>query len=198
MKDLARRFVGWPTDNIEDIWQHGYRARFYRGGEVLMSAMSGLDIALVSPSALSRFSTWRRRTRARSLTHPPPSVLCSRNQWDIKGKRMGVPVWSLLGGAVRNKIPVYVRAPRPASSSSSSSSALGPRSGRTRTDFDSVVRRRCDSSSAGSVVTDLMTSCPRPRSGRTQASRPSRSALAQPRPTLPPRFKLTPWFRCSS
>ncbi|KAL7418054.1 enolase C-terminal domain-like protein [Mrakia frigida] len=73
MKDLARRFVGWPTDNIEDIWQHGFRARFYRGGEVLMSAMSGLDIAL----------------------------------WDIKGKRMGVPVWSLLGGAVRSKIPVY-------------------------------------------------------------------------------------------
>jgi galactonate dehydratase len=39
-------FVGWPTDNINDIWEHAYRSRFYRGGEVLMSAISGLDIAL--------------------------------------------------------------------------------------------------------------------------------------------------------
>lgn len=48
---------------------------FYRGGEVLMSAISGLDIAL----------------------------------WDLKGHRLGVPVWSLLGGKVREKIKVYVR-----------------------------------------------------------------------------------------
>lgn len=28
--------------------------------------------------------------------------------WDLKGHRLNVPVWSLLGGAVRSKIPVYV------------------------------------------------------------------------------------------
>ena len=28
--------------------------------------------------------------------------------WDLKGKRLGVPVWSLLGGMVRNKLQVYV------------------------------------------------------------------------------------------
>lgn len=54
--------MGWDADNIEDIWSHAYRARFYRGGEVLMvgnnrllsvhnsytskSALAGLDIAL--------------------------------------------------------------------------------------------------------------------------------------------------------
>lgn len=27
--------------------------------------------------------------------------------WDIKGKRLGVPVWQLLGGKVRDKIKVY-------------------------------------------------------------------------------------------
>lgn len=27
--------------------------------------------------------------------------------YDLKGKRLGVPVWSLLGGAVRDKVPVY-------------------------------------------------------------------------------------------
>ncbi|KAF8587428.1 enolase C-terminal domain-like protein [Ramaria rubella] len=73
LEALKQTFMNWPTDNIEDIWQHGYRSRFYRGGEVLMSAISGLDIAL----------------------------------WDLKGRRLGVPVWSLLGGKVREKIQVY-------------------------------------------------------------------------------------------
>jgi L-alanine-DL-glutamate epimerase-like enolase superfamily enzyme len=39
--DLRERFVGWDSANIEDIWQTAYRHRFYRGGEVLMSAISG-------------------------------------------------------------------------------------------------------------------------------------------------------------
>ncbi|KAJ7880800.1 enolase C-terminal domain-like protein [Mycena olivaceomarginata] len=71
--DLRERFVGWDSANIEDIWQTAYRHRFYRGGEVLMSAISGLDIAL----------------------------------WDIKGQTLGVPVWQLLGGKVRNRCQVY-------------------------------------------------------------------------------------------
>ncbi|KAJ7229313.1 mandelate racemase/muconate lactonizing enzyme [Mycena haematopus] len=71
--DLRERFVGWDSANIEDIWQTAYRLRFYRGGPVLMSAISGLDIAL----------------------------------WDIKGKTLGVPVWQLLGGKVRNRCQVY-------------------------------------------------------------------------------------------
>ncbi|KZT01072.1 enolase C-terminal domain-like protein [Laetiporus sulphureus 93-53] len=72
-KDLIERFVGWDADKIQDIWQHAYRARFYRGGPVLMSALSGLDIAL----------------------------------WDIKGKKLDVPVWQLLGGKVRDRLKVY-------------------------------------------------------------------------------------------
>jgi galactonate dehydratase len=27
--------------------------------------------------------------------------------WDLKGKRLGVPVWSLLGGLTRDKVKVY-------------------------------------------------------------------------------------------
>ncbi|ESK88605.1 mandelate racemase muconate lactonizing enzyme family protein [Moniliophthora roreri MCA 2997] len=72
-KDLTERFVGVDPDNILDIWQTAYMGRFYRGGPVLMSALSGLDIAL----------------------------------WDIKGKKLGVPVWQLLGGKVRDRIKVY-------------------------------------------------------------------------------------------
>lgn len=72
LKALSKWFIGWPTDNINDIYEHAYRGKFYRGGEVLMSALSGLDIAL----------------------------------WDLKGKRLGVPVWSLLGGLCRDKVKV--------------------------------------------------------------------------------------------
>ncbi|KAF5368899.1 hypothetical protein D9758_002939 [Tetrapyrgos nigripes] len=41
-----QRFIGAEADNIADIWQEAYMGRFYRGGPVLMSALSGLDIAL--------------------------------------------------------------------------------------------------------------------------------------------------------
>ncbi|TCD66926.1 hypothetical protein EIP91_000765 [Steccherinum ochraceum] len=70
---LRDQFIGWDADKIQDIWQHGYRSKFYRGGPVLMSALSGLDIAL----------------------------------WDIKGKKLGVPIWQLLGGKVRDRVKVY-------------------------------------------------------------------------------------------
>lgn len=73
LKALSKWFIGWPTDNMNDIYEHAYRGKFYRGGEVLMSALSGLDIAL----------------------------------WDLKGKRLGVPVWSLLGGLLRDRCLVY-------------------------------------------------------------------------------------------
>jgi galactonate dehydratase len=72
-EDLRTRFVGFDANRIEAIWQEAYRHRFYRGGPVLMSALSGLDIAL----------------------------------WDIKGKRLGVPVYDLLGGRVRDRVNVY-------------------------------------------------------------------------------------------
>ncbi|KAK4687463.1 galactonate dehydratase, partial [Tremellales sp. Uapishka_1] len=73
LKDIARRLVGWDASNIEDIYTYLYRHRFYRGGPVIMSAISGIDIAL----------------------------------WDIKGKTLGVPVWQLLGGKVRERADVY-------------------------------------------------------------------------------------------
>ena len=34
--------------------------------------------------------------------------------WDIKGKALGVPVWELLGGKMRDSIPVYGHASTPA------------------------------------------------------------------------------------
>lgn len=43
---LRDRFVGTDPRRIEDVWQVAYRGGFYRGGPVLMSALSGLDQAL--------------------------------------------------------------------------------------------------------------------------------------------------------
>lgn len=43
---LRDRFIGHDPMRIEDIWQIAYRGGFYRGGPVLMSALSGLDQAL--------------------------------------------------------------------------------------------------------------------------------------------------------
>jgi galactonate dehydratase len=43
---LRDRFIGHDPRRIEDIWQIAYRGGFYRGGPVLMSAISGLDQAL--------------------------------------------------------------------------------------------------------------------------------------------------------
>ncbi|MBR3923038.1 MAG: D-galactonate dehydratase, partial [Kiritimatiellae bacterium] len=38
--------IGKDPSRIEDIWSTIYRAGFYRGGGVLMSALSGIDQAL--------------------------------------------------------------------------------------------------------------------------------------------------------
>jgi galactonate dehydratase len=43
---LRDRFIGADPRRIEDIWQVAYRGGFYRGGPVLVSALSGLDQAL--------------------------------------------------------------------------------------------------------------------------------------------------------
>jgi len=73
VEELKPYLIGQDSRRIEDIWQVLYRGGFYRGGPVLMSAISGIDQAL----------------------------------WDLRGKSLGVPVYQLLGGAVRDKIKIY-------------------------------------------------------------------------------------------
>ena len=73
VKELERTFVGQDPHAIEALWHRAYRDAYWRGGPVLMSALSGVEMAL----------------------------------WDIKGKALGVPVWQLLGGKVRDAIPCY-------------------------------------------------------------------------------------------
>ncbi len=73
VREMEDYLIGRDPRAVEDIWQTLYRARFYRGGPVMMSAIAGVDQAL----------------------------------WDIKGKWHGVPIYSLLGGPVRERMRVY-------------------------------------------------------------------------------------------
>ncbi|MEL7162245.1 MAG: galactonate dehydratase [Bacteroidota bacterium] len=73
VRELEPFLMGHPANRIEDFWQTVYRGGFYRGGPVLMSALSGIDQAL----------------------------------WDIRGKSLGVPIYELLGGPVRERVNIY-------------------------------------------------------------------------------------------
>lgn len=72
-KELERDLKGRDPRDIEAIWHDSYRDAYWRGGPVLSSAISAIDMAL----------------------------------WDISGKDLGVPVYRLLGGKLRDKVPCY-------------------------------------------------------------------------------------------
>jgi L-alanine-DL-glutamate epimerase-like enolase superfamily enzyme len=72
--DHARELlVGQDPAKIEHIWGELVHGTFWSTGQVIMSAVAGIDLAL----------------------------------WDLKGKRLGVPVYELLGGPTRDKVRVY-------------------------------------------------------------------------------------------
>ena len=73
VKEMEPYLLGKNAHQIEDIFQVLSKGGFYRGGILLMSAISGIEQAL----------------------------------WDIKGKALGVPVYELMGGAVRDKMRIY-------------------------------------------------------------------------------------------
>ncbi|HZQ09421.1 MAG TPA: galactonate dehydratase, partial [Anaerolineae bacterium] len=46
VNELANYFIGQDPLRIEHHWQHVYRGAFYRGGPVLLTALSGIEQAL--------------------------------------------------------------------------------------------------------------------------------------------------------
>ncbi|MEE3263533.1 MAG: galactonate dehydratase [Candidatus Latescibacterota bacterium] len=46
VEELVQYFIGKDPLRIEHHWQHVYRSAFFRGGNVLMTALSGIDQAL--------------------------------------------------------------------------------------------------------------------------------------------------------
>lgn len=71
--ELERILIGKDPHRVEQFWHQAYRDAYWRGGAVLMSALSAIEMAL----------------------------------WDIKGKDLGVPVYQLLGGKLRDSVPCY-------------------------------------------------------------------------------------------
>ena len=71
--ELRDYLLGKDPRHINLHWQRIYTDSFYRGGPILVSALSAVDIAL----------------------------------WDISARLLGVPIYQLLGGALRHKVHVY-------------------------------------------------------------------------------------------
>ncbi|MCX6970688.1 MAG: galactonate dehydratase [Verrucomicrobia bacterium] len=73
VQDLKKLLVGRNPLEIRKNWEVCYRHSYWRGGPIITSALSGVDVAL----------------------------------WDIFGKVQKQPVYQLLGGAVRDRVPLY-------------------------------------------------------------------------------------------
>jgi len=84
------RLIGCDPRRIEDAWQTLYRLGFYRGGPVLMSALSGVDQAL-----------WD--LRGRMLGAPVSDLLGGR-------VRSHVPVYAWIGGDRPRDVAAAARA----------------------------------------------------------------------------------------
>ena len=65
--------IGQDPGKIEHWWGEMVRGTFWSAGQVVMSAVAGIDLAL----------------------------------WDLKGKRLGAPIYDLLGGPTRDRARVY-------------------------------------------------------------------------------------------
>jgi Mandelate racemase / muconate lactonizing enzyme, N-terminal domain len=84
---LAGSYLLWS--GIEHIWQKLYRLGFYRGGPVFMSALAGVDIAL-----------WDLKGEYRI------QIDC-RVAESHEARKLGVPIYELLGGKLRTQLKVY-------------------------------------------------------------------------------------------
>lgn len=74
VEHLKNYLLGKDPRNIERLYHDIYRDAYWRGGAVLMSALSAVECAL----------------------------------WDILGKSLGVPVYTLLGGKANEDCHIYV------------------------------------------------------------------------------------------
>jgi galactonate dehydratase len=74
LEDLREYLIGKDPRRIEEHFSIIVRDGYWRGGAVLTSALSAIEIAM----------------------------------WDITAKSFGQPIYALLGGKIRDSIPIYV------------------------------------------------------------------------------------------
>jgi galactonate dehydratase len=73
IEDMGDYLIGRDPLQIEDHWQTLFRSSYSRQMPILLSALSGVEMAC----------------------------------WDLLGQSVGLPIWKLLGGSVRERIRVY-------------------------------------------------------------------------------------------
>lgn len=91
----------------------GYGETFRRGAYVQKSAIDTLfKPLLLDKDPFDTASLWLQMYRAANVAGPPGALQTAAAGvdialWDIKGKALGVPLYRLLGGKLRDRVPFY-------------------------------------------------------------------------------------------
>lgn len=88
-------------------------AHLARGMEVIRNFMIGRDPANIEAHWQRIYHYYGELNPRGYITHLLSAVDIAL--WDIKGKALGVPIYELLGGAVRDSVPLYTHVPGPGS-----------------------------------------------------------------------------------
>ena len=98
-------------DGVTGVGEAGLTSR----EEAVIGALKHMREVLVGTDVLATEHIWQ--VLARGAFFPAQRVLMAAISaldialWDIKGKMLGVPVHQLLGGKVRDRVPVYTHVP---------------------------------------------------------------------------------------
>jgi galactonate dehydratase len=86
-------------------------AHLARGMEVIRNYLVGRDPANIEAHWQRIYHSYGELNPRGYITHLLSAVDIAL--WDIKGKVLGVPIYELLGGPVRDRVPLYTHAPGP-------------------------------------------------------------------------------------
>jgi len=87
---LIKRFIGFEADDIEHIWQSAWRLGIHEG------------LPVNRTNAYNTSGFYRGGPVFMSAISGIDIAL-----WDLKARKLRVPLYQLLGGKVRNKVQVY-------------------------------------------------------------------------------------------
>ncbi len=97
LTDQPACMLGRGDARMEDAGGH----RRHRGSAAFVVGQDPMRIEHIA-NMMTRFSFWPLGSIGLTAASGIEQAL-----WDIKGKALGVPVWQLLGGRVRDKVRVY-------------------------------------------------------------------------------------------